>query len=130
GQMQHRVGGDHADEGHARQVEALRDHLRADDHARSAGTHLLEQPDVRSGATHGVAVETHDRHIADELAHLVLDALRAAAEVPDLRRAAARARLRLSAAKSAAVAEQFAGAVPGEGHIAARTLHHETATAT
>ena len=78
------VGADHADEAHIREVEPLRDHLRAHQHLDLALSEALERVVEVRGRLHGVAVDAQQRLAFDqareESRELFLDALRAEAE--------------------------------------------------
>src|SRR5439155_269313 len=93
-QVEHRVGVDDTDEGHPRQVEALRQHLRANDHLRITRAHPLVGGRMRALRAHGVAVQSDDLRPRDRGSHLFLHALRSDAQLSDSRTAADRAPFR------------------------------------
>ena len=118
GKVEHGVGVHDAHERNAGKVEPFGDHLRADDHLRAATAHFLEERRMRALGTHRVAVESHQRRAGDSSAHIVLDALRTHAEMPDARAPALRAHRRRCGATAAAMADQRAVDVIGEGDLA------------
>src|SRR5437899_56900 len=93
-QVEHRVGVDDTDEGHPRQVEALRQHLRANDHLRITRAHPLVGGRMRALRAHGVAVQSDDLRPRHRGSHLFLHALRSDAQLSDSRTAADRAPFR------------------------------------
>src|SRR3989454_224655 len=84
-QVQDGVGVHDADERDARQVEALREHLRPHDHLGLSRPHALVGRGVRAFRTDRVAIETDDRCARDGRAHLLLDTLRAHTQLLETR---------------------------------------------
>ena len=122
--LQAQVGVDHADQGHVRKVEALGDHLRADQNIDVAAPELAEDLRVGILAAGGVGVHAHDARVREDLLHGGLDALGADAGHLDVGRAAfgigAARRHRLD--RSADVADHMVRRlVVGHLHAAVRT---------
>ena len=69
--MQLGVGVDNAHERHIVEVEALRDHLRAQKHGRVRRGELLEQRLVRAFRLGGVGVHADDGHARTHPGHAV-----------------------------------------------------------
>src|SRR5207247_5058530 len=105
-----------ADERDALQVEALREHLRPYDHLGLSRAHALVGRGVRALRTDRVAIETDDRCARDGRAHLLLDTLRAHAQLLEARAPAGRARLwNARLAPAAAMADEYVGGPPPPG---------------
>ena len=85
GQVQGHVGRDDADECHVRDVEALRDEARPDEDVELARGERVEDPFRGAAALDDVAIEAADPQPGEAFPDLVLDSLRAAAEVLDPR---------------------------------------------
>ena len=81
GQVQGDVGRDDADERHVRDVEALRDEARPDEDVELARRERVEDPLRRAAPLDDVAIQAADPQPREALPDLVLDSLRAAAEV-------------------------------------------------
>jgi hypothetical protein len=127
-QVERAVGVDDADQRDAREVEALGDHLRADQHVDLAAPEGLERVLVVLAPPHRVRIHAPHARAWEEGRELELDALRARAQRPQPRRSAARARARQRALLAAGVAHHAADApVPGERDVAARAAHRRAA---
>ena len=74
-----------------REVVALRDHLRPDEHRRARGAKALERLLERTGARRGIGVEPDPLESRDPSRELGLEPLRPRADARELHRAAARA---------------------------------------
>jgi hypothetical protein len=85
GQVQRDVGGDDPDERHVRDVEALRHEAGAHEHVEGAAGEGVDDPLRGALPLDDVPVEAADRS-AGTPPDLVLDPLRAAAEIADPRR--------------------------------------------
>jgi len=104
GEVEGRVRVDDADHGHVRHVEALRDHLRADDDVRLSAPQPAERLAVVLARPHAVAVHAGDGELRQALPDFLLDLFGADAEVPELAYAAVRADIRQWLGRSARVA--------------------------
>ena len=69
------IGGDHADERHARKIVALRDHLRADEDVELPRGELREERGNRAAPADRVAVDPRDARVGKPLPDLGFDAL-------------------------------------------------------
>ena len=119
GEVQGRVGVDHADEHHGRKVEPLRDHLRADQDVDLAIAERIEGSLVAAPLPHRVGVHAGDRRLGERAADLLLEPLGAGAGMDEPRRAAVGAVGRQSRHETAAVADAAAARlVEGEGEVA------------
>ena len=90
-QLQGKVGVDDADQRHAREVEALGNHLRAEEHIIFTRPKIREDLSEEVLLAHGVRVDTRHAGAREELGDGLLDLLGAVALPADLGRAAARA---------------------------------------
>ena len=86
------VGIDDGGDLDAREVVALRDHLRADEHGRARGAEALEGVLERTGASRRVRVEPDPLESRNPASKLGVKALRAGADPRELHRAALRTR--------------------------------------
>ena len=130
GQVERDVGRDDPDERHRRDVEALGDEARPDEDVEPTVGEGVDDPLRRAPALDDVAVEAADAQAREAVADLALDALRAAAEVADPRRAAGRAAGRERRRPAAVVAAQRRpGLVVDERPLAVRAGLDVTAVA-
>ena len=107
------------------EVEPLADHLRADQDIDLAGAKLAEHLAEAVLLRHRVGVHPLDPRPREHPADRLLDALRAEALPPDLRRAAGRAGQRRRPRLAAQVAPQrLVGAVIGHRDAAVRAFFH------
>jgi hypothetical protein len=100
------VGADHADEGQAREVVALREHLRADEDVDAFGRDLLAHRLERAANARRVAVDAGDAGVRKRLGERRLDPLRAETARVQVDVAARRARARDALGVAAVVAAQ------------------------
>ena len=123
-QLQRKVGVDDADEGHAREVEALGDHLRAEEHVVFTGAEVRQDLSEQVLLAHGVRVDAGHAGTREELGDGLLDLLGTVTLPADLGRPAARAEHRGTLLM---VAQMAAGGVVGpvqrQGDTAALALH-------
>ena len=91
GQVQGHVRRDDADERHGWDVDPLRDEAGPDQHVDPAVGEGVEDASRSAAALHHVPIQAGNPEPGKPVAHLALEALRAAAEVADPRRAATRA---------------------------------------
>ena len=89
GQVERDVGRHDADQRHRRDVEALGDEARPDEDVEPARREGVDDALGGAAMLDDVAIEPADAQARERVADLALDALRAAAEVADPRRAAA-----------------------------------------
>ncbi len=124
------VGLDDADELHPGEVQALRDHLRAEEDVDLAAAEGVEGLLEHSLLARGVRVEAADGEIAKARLHLLLDALGPVSGKPGIEGAALGAGTRRLCLVAAVVADHLAlGLVVGEGHRAVPAAKHEPAGA-
>ena len=117
------VGGDHAHEGHVREVMALGDHLRPDEDVDVAAGEAVEEGRGGAAAADRVTIETRDRHARVALDHLLLDALGPESDRLEVGSGAVAARPWTADAVVAVVAAHSpCRAVQGERHAAVRAL--------
>ena len=125
GQVDDRVGGDDAHQGHAGQVQALGDHLCADHDVGLAVDKAIEDLFVGQLAPRGVQIPTHDPGLGVGLAHQLFDALSADAKEFDATTPATGTLRRHKRLVIAVMADQIIdGGMVGEGKIAARAFEH------
>ena len=120
GQVERDVRRHDADQRDLRHVEALGDQARADEDVEPPGREGVEDPLRRALALRDVPVEPADAQAGEPVADLALDALGAAAEVPDPRRAAVRAAGRRAASRGRS-GGSAASCRPGGRRAAARS---------
>ena len=131
GQMERRIGVDDADEHHARKVEALGDHLRADKDVDLAGTKGVERLLVAAPGSHRVGIHAGHAGAAESTADEFLQPLCAGAPLHEIGRAAFRAVGRQPSHEAAAVADAaIARLVEREGQVALRAAGGMAAGAT
>ena len=118
GQREPRIGVDDGGERDAREVVALRDHLRADEHDAVAGSEALERLVERAALPGRVGVEADPLELRQVLGELGLEPLRTRADPRQLARAAGRARRRDRLGVAAVVAVEPAVAVQRQRHVA------------
>ena len=119
GQMDARIGGDDADQGHAREVEPLGHHLRAQQHIGFAATEGTQNSIVCAFAACRVHVHSENPDSVELLDKVLLHALCAHAEQLELGCPAGLARPRNRCGAAAVVADQAPSVrVVGEGHLA------------
>ena len=122
-QLQREIGVDDAHQRHAREVEALGDHLRAEEHVVSAGAEIREHLPEEVLLAHRVGVDAGHAGAGEELSDGLLDLLGAVALPADLRGAAARAEHRGALLVVAQVAAGgVVGPVQGQRDAAALAL--------
>ena len=109
-QLQREVGVDDTHQGHAREVEALGDHLRAEEHVILAGAEVGEDLPEEVLLAHRIGVDAGHAGAREELGDGLFDLLGAVALPADLGGAAARAEHR---GALLVVAEVAAGGVVG-----------------
>ncbi len=97
GDREPRVGVDDGGEVDTGEVMPLRDHLGADENGPVARPEALERLAQRAGAGGGIRIEPDALELGNVPLELLLEALRAGADVRELDRAAGRAGLRASA---------------------------------
>ena len=114
------VGGDHADESHLREVEALGHHLRTEQHVGLPPAESLDQAVVGAFPSRGVHIHTNDADPRELFLEGGLHLLGPRAGQPDLGTAAGRALAGYGRAIVAVVAAQALPltAVVGEGDLA------------
>ncbi len=121
GQVERDVGRHDADQRDLGHVEPLGDEAGPDEHVRPPGGERVEHPLRRALALGDVAVQPGHAQVGEAVAHLALDALRPAAEVPDPRRRARRAARRdRPGAPAVVAAERRPGLVVDERPFAVR----------
>ena len=106
GQAEARVGVDDGGELDAREVVALRDHLRADEHGALGAGEALERVPQLLRPLDRVGVETDPLQLGHALLELALEPLRAGADPREVGRAARGARLPDRLERAAVVAAQ------------------------
>ena len=120
-QLEREVGVEDPDQRHAREVQALGDHLGAEQDIQLARPEVGEDLAEAVLARHGVRVDAGHARAGEELRHDLLGALGAVALPADVGRAAGRAGGRRGGAVVAEVAAHGAvGAVQRERHAAMR----------
>ena len=124
------VGVDESDQRHVGKVEALADHLRADEHVDLAGAKVIQDLAEPVLLRHRVRIDPLEARAWQYASHRLLDALRAEPAPADVGRRAFRAHHRSAAFVSAQMAlQRLVGAVVGERHAAMRALLHVAAFA-
>ena len=119
GQVQRRVGVDHAHEHHVREVEPLRDHLRAHEDVDLPVAKGIERPLVAAAGPHGVGVHPRHGRVGERGPHLLFQPLRAGAGVDEAGRVAVGTVGRQPRHQSAAMADAaVARLVEREGEVA------------
>ena len=130
GEVDADVGAHYAHEGDLGKVEALGDHLGADQDVDLAGLELAKDLFVPTLVGGGVPVPAEGASPGESGAHLLLDALSACADVAEVGAAALAAHLGPVDAVSAVMAEEATpGAVVDEGYLAAAALDYLAAVA-
>ena len=128
GIVEHGVGVEYAHNGNPREVEPLGYHLRADEYVGSAAGEVVDDASVGSCRARGVEVHAGYACFGEQLAHAVLNLLRAVAATEQFGALAVGALLRYGVGVAAVVAgEQVHRAVIGERHVAVLALRHPSA---
>ena len=127
-QLEGEVGVEDADQGDAREIEPLGDHLRAEEQVELAGAEVREHLAELVLARHGVGVDARHAGAGEELGDDLLGALRAMALPADVGRAARGARGRGRRPVVAEVAAHGAvGPVQRQRHAAMRAGRRDAA---
>ena len=128
GIVEHGVGIQNAHDRDAREVEPLGYHLRADEYVGSAAGEVVDDASVGASRARRVEVHAGDARLGEQLAHAVLNLLRAVASTEQFGALAVGALLRHGVGVAAVVAgEQVHRTVIGERHVAVLALRHPSA---